>query len=242
MILAVSGAELPPHRDTECSIRIHGLFKAYNTAEFLHFYSDGEGTSLSLLDGVAVLDAPAALSAEWLAFVSMHPEIRILRTDGATGEQIAAQGIGRLRTGKLMCFTGIMPAENPTSVPCRLPELYPLLQSGFSELPPFDSWYVDVSHRVRHGCCHMGVVMRDAVPVSAAITVAETDTAAVIGPVVTDPAFRRRGLASACLKTLLAQLADQPSIWIAPIDEYAAQLYARLGFTSQGKWAELTFD
>ena len=85
------------------------------------------------------------------------------------------------------------------------------------------------------------MVVRDGVPVSMAMTVAETQQAAVIGAVVTAPSYRRQGLASRCITNLLAQLADKRTVWIAPVDTIAEQLYARLGFTicESQKWAEL---
>ncbi len=241
MIRRIAGAALPPERDTECSARIHGLQYAYGETELVQFYSDEHGSCLALLDGVAFLDTPVNTLEEWRSFLRLLPGLSVLRTDSVAGKQLSVGLQMPCGTGKLMRFTGEAPPVDNTGSSCRLPELYQLLKSSFTTLPPFDSWYVDVSHRVRHGACHLFVIRREDIPVSAAMTVAETRRAAVIGAVVTAPDYRGQGLATRCVAGVLAQLADKRSIWIAPIDTAAERLYARLGFTLQdsGGWAEL---
>lgn len=241
MIRCIAGSELPPERDTECSARIHSLRNAYANTDLVRFYADEIGASLALLDGVATLDITEKLSEEWQAFIRLLPDLRILRTAGSTGKRLSSIGNMVCTSGKLMRFTGKILSPNTIEADYRLENLYSLLQSGFTTLPSFDSWYVDVSHRVRHNICHLAVAVRDGVPVSMAMTVAETQRAAVIGAVVSAPNYRRQGLASRCITNLLAQLADKRTIWIAPADTAAEQLYARVGFTvcENEEWAEL---
>lgn len=241
MIRCIAGSELPPERDTECSARIHSLRNAYGNTDLVRFYTDEAGVSLALLDGVATLDMAENPTEEWQAFIRLLPDLRILHTAGTAEKWLSAIENMDCTSGKLMRFTGKIPPQNTIEASYKLEDLYSLLQSGFTALPPFDSWYVDVSHRVRHNTCHLAVVVRDGVPVSMAMTVAETQQAAVIGAVVTAPSYRRQGLASRCITNLLAQLADKRTVWIAPVDTIAEQLYARLGFTicESQKWAEL---
>lgn len=244
MIRRIPGAALPPERDTECSARIHGLQYAYGETDLVQFYSDERSSCLALLDGVAFWDTPGDTTEEWRSFLRLLPGLSVLRTDRVTGKQLSVGSKLPCSTGKLMRFTGQTPSKGNAETSCRLPELYSLLQSSFPTLPPLDSWYVDVSHRVRHGFCHLSVIDREDIPVSAAMTVAETQQAAVIGAVVTAPDHRGQGLAIQCVTDLLAQLADKRSIWIAPIDAAAERLYARLEFTVQDSsgWAELIYQ
>ena len=240
MIRSVAGRDLPAERDTECAARIHGLHKAYGESNLVQFFADEAGAALAFLDGIAVLDAPGALSEEWVAFLRLLPGLRLLRTDGVTGRALAAVLHGAVSYGGLMRFTGVWPPVAPDEPAYRLPMLYPLLQTGFSALPPFDSWYVDVSHRLRHEACHVAVCCADGRPVSMAMTVAESQSAAVIGGVVTEPSFRRRGLASRCVTALLSRLSDKRTMWIAPTDGAAERMYARLGFAPADEgWAEI---
>lgn len=240
MIRLVAGRDLPPERDTECAARIYGWREAYGEARLVQFFADEAGTALAFFDGAAVLDAPAAPSPEWVEFLRMLPGLRVLRTDGAAGQMLTSELSGTAAGGGLLRFAGAWPAAIPDEPAYRLPQLYPLLQTGFSALPPFDSWYVDVSHRLRHGVCHTAVCCADGQPVSMAMTVAESETAAVIGGVVTAPAFRRRGLASRCVTALLSRLSNKRTVWIAPANAAAEAVYLRLGFVPADVcWTEI---
>lgn len=111
-----------------------------------------------------------------------------------------------------------LPPDDRVQPPASPRSVYPLLAQCFEDgLSAFDSWYVDVSHRLRHGCCHM-VVLSDAQgPAATAMTVAECHGAALLGAVATRPDCRSRGYASACVSTLAhTMLAKGKAVWICP--------------------------
>ncbi len=225
---------------SESLLRIHALKRIYSlNVSFLRFYADGEGSLLSLMDGNAVFYACQPVSEEWLHFIDMQPEIRTVHTDVNTGQQLCRFGGWSERTGPVLEFTCdiLSPVEEVCESP-YLPAVYALLAENFESLPSFDAWYVDFSHRVRHGHCHIAAVMEGERVVSVATTVAETENCAILGQVATDAACRRRGYASRCLISLINRLQGK-RLYILPINITAQATYENLGFSPCGLWAEL---
>lgn len=224
--------------DSEAAIRIVAAYEAYGiNVPFLRFYADDTGTCASLMDGVAVIHAPNGLNDEWLSFLSMQSEIRSVRTDERSGEQLASLWHVPVKTGAFMTFHGNADCTeiDTCSVPCE--DLYAFLLQHFP-LPSFDNWYVDVSHRMRHGLCHTATLAEKGIVICNAMTVAETHSDALLGAVATHPNWRRRGLARACISYLICNLPDK-KIHISPVDDYAHRLYESFGFVVSGSFAEL---
>ncbi len=240
MIRLANAADFPFAGDTECAIRIQSLCDIYGCeVPFLRFYTDGEGSFMSLMDGVAVFYAARPVSDEWLAFFAFQTEIIRIHTDAATGQQLANISGWILSQGTTLKYDGEKRGEEPgICVDPFLPDVYTLLAANFPHMSPFEAWYVDYSHRVRHGHCHIAAIMCDGKPVSVATTVAETDTAVILGQVATDMAFRRRGYAAKCLFSLINRCQGK-LLYILPVDKYAEKLYISLGFCPAGDWAEL---
>lgn len=244
MIRAVDGCvltSLPPR--SEAAVRIRCLAEAYGTdgAAFLQFWQGEGGSVLSLMDGAVTLLAGADWEEAGL-FVQMHPEAAALRTDRETARRLSALLPGwTLDTGEVM-----RPAKrfSPSSLTCALPPriVYPVLAAAFGDKAPlFDGWYVDVSHRLRHGFCRIAAVAEGEEAVAVAMTTAECGEAAVIGGVATLPEKRGRGYASACVSALTAALqAEGKEVFLSPKNEGARRLYEKLGFESAGGWGSLT--
>lgn len=239
---------------TDGAVRIRSWHAAYGTqTRFLSSFTDGRGTFLSVMDGFAVLadltgeaTDGAAVDEEWAAFIAMHPDIRRVRCAHAAGERLAAALQAPVATGEVQRCDACPPSGRTDGlVPVRTVRaegVYRLLCDAFPDgaLPPFDAFYVDLSHRLRHGLCRIAAVEDPpGTPLACAMTVAEAPDAVVIGAVATAPQRRRRGYASACIRALLAE--DARPALIAPNDDAAARLYRSLGFSPYGGWAELSF-
>lgn len=229
-----------PLPETEAGIRIAGLLEAYGPdCPFVRFWQADEGGLVALLDGMAVAEHSMQTDREELyLFLSMQPEIRSVRTDAAFAAILAKRWGTTAKTGSVMRLERDLPPDDRVQPPASPRSVYPLLAQCFEDgLSAFDSWYVDVSHRLRHGCCHM-VVLRDAQgPAATAMTVAECHGAALLGAVATRPDCRGRGYASACVSTLAhTMLAKGKAVWICPKNPAAQRLYERLHFTVCGDW------
>ena len=236
-----------PGDPVEAAGRILCLAAAYGLSRpFIRFWSGEADAFISLLDGQAVV-VPSRTSEgreELMTFLTMQPEIRAVRSTAAFARFLTQRQPGiwfGIKTGEVMTPSGplSLPDRSVESLPPR--ELYPLLQSGFQEgLPPFESWYPDVSHRLRHGLCRVVGIRENGIPAASAMTVAEWTGGALIGAVTTRPDCRGRGLASSCVSALASDLlAEHRRVLLSPKNDYARRLYAHLGFVPFGDWGSV---
>lgn len=241
MIRLASESDFSATPMTESAVRIHGLRKAYGTEmSFLRFYSDGEGALLAIMDGVGILDCPNQMTDEWLTFLLMNPDIKTIHCPEENGQFLMKSGMFSEKQGQVMIFNGddVQSPPDVNNMP-YLPSVYTLLQEYFEGISPFDAWYPDASHRIRHDCSHAACITEGEQVISTAMTVAETESAAIIGQVATHPDYRRKGLAGKCIKSLIA-ICKGKSLYILPLNENAHHLYEKLGFKDHSSWMELT--
>jgi len=239
MIRRATAAEIPDSAVNESLIRICALKEAYEgDVPFIQFFTDDSGGYLSIMDGVGILYSQE-LSDEWSLFLHMNPDIRILHCPGNIGGLLADEFGWQGREGVVMKYAGGRLDGDPTICTSpHLPDVYHLLQECFPGIAPLEYWYPDASHRLRHGQCHIGCIMRDEQVVSTAMTVAETETEAILGQVATAAPFRRQGMAETCIKSVIFQCKGK-TLYILPLNDTAQKLYTKLGFTEYGTWAEL---
>lgn len=230
---------------TESELRICALKRAYGLdVPFIQFFADDMGCMASVMDGFCVVYSRHELNEEWRTFLRMHADIRIIHSNEEVIAKLADEMEAPYKKGEVMSLSNVssectLHKFDPQNVSLR--EIYAFLDTIFDDLTPFDGWYVDVSHRVRHGCCHIAIE-RDTHEsnglIGSAMTIAETDAAALIGGVATLPKYRGRGIATRCVSELLTLL-PQKTVFIAPSNENSARVYAKLGFIPSGTWAEI---
>lgn len=223
----------------ECAIRIHSLKRAYGLdVPFIHYYADDYGNLLSVMDGAGVLYCVDNME-EWLVFITMNPEINRLHCSAGFGRQLINSGNWQGRVGGVLKYAGERDFDTPDV--CEnpyLPQVHALLDSCFDSMASLNAWYPDVSHRIRHDCAKIATILGDEQVVSTAMTVAETDTAAVLGQVATHSDYRGRGYAKACINSLISRCKGK-SLYILPMTDIAHSLYIKMGFAPDGEWAEL---
>lgn len=228
---------------SESALRVFALKCAYGLdVPFIQYFADENGSLAAIMDEFCVFHCVDELNDEWRLFFTMHTDIAVLHTEEKIARSFDQFGQYNLISGDVLRIS--RPSSNFTlheealEMP-PLREVYLLLSNTFTNVPPFDSWYVDVSHRVRHGCCHIVGKYSKNELASVAMTVAETEDIALIGGVATLPSYRGKGLASSCITDLISRL-PQETVLIAPSSVEAAQLYQKLGFVPYGTWAEVT--
>ncbi len=203
-------------------------------ADFSPFYKDENGNVLSLLDGNGILCGTNIVLEEWATFISMHPAIKTVCMTLPQAEKIGDLLDKKVVQKPIMRLQSTMPASEIPLVQPSPREMYPLLSAVFGDtMPPFETWYVDVSHKIRHGLCQTIGVEVEGKLVSCAMTVALTDTTAVIGAVATQETHRKRGFAAQCLRGLIGNVRKtnpNMEILISPKNDGAKHLYSALGF------------
>ena len=144
--------------------------------------------------------------------------------------------------GFCACLNSAVPPMATETVTAEtLRELYPVIQDM---LPAYDrnmtgNWYVELSHKLRHNTCHAEAVRVNNRLVSAALTAAESETAAVIGMVSTLPGFRGNGFAgTVCLSLAHSLLSDGKKVYIC-CEKDLLPFYEKLGWRCCGEWQQL---
>lgn len=227
--------------DSEAALRQCGQFAAYGAEQsFLRFYEDDQGNRLSVFENAATLYANGD-TEEMCLFLTMDPTVYTVRTDAVTAATLSEMwGVPFKTEAVMQAPADAAVHETVHEMPLR--DVYGVLIDGFGReaIPPFDAWYADVHHRYRHGRCRAVGVYEDGIAVACAMTVADCDTAALIGAVATRPQARGKGYASACVLTLAAILhAENKRALLSPKNEYAHRLYDRIGFTVIGEWGSV---
>jgi GNAT superfamily N-acetyltransferase len=235
------------HTETNdwASIVIQSRILSYGTTRsFAPFYKDDNGNVLSILDGNAVLAGAVNNSQEWATFIAMHPDIHSISAEKNTICALS-QYLQKPYTAKpVMQYVGDANCLDPIICESLMPrEIYPLLSTVFTtDLPPFEGWYVDVSHRIRHSLCHTAGIKKDGTAISTAMTVAESENTAIIGAIATDPLYRKQGLATKCIVSLIQELTNthnKNTILICPKNQSAQRLYKKLHFKVCGQIGEI---
>lgn len=227
--------------DTIAAVKLHGLLAAYGTGwDFLPFWRDDNGGAGARLSGCAVVCPGATAREEWAYFLAMQPEVHQVETDPATAAYLEPLGF-HTTYRPVLELPRLETTEHADTPP--LGALYPLLCAVFGEetLPPFDVWYADMSHRLRHDCGRAAGVIREGHTVSCSLVTAECAVAGLVSGVATHPAYRGQGLARLCVASLANALIDAGKhAYICPKNEAADRLYRHWGAVETGTLALLT--
>lgn len=123
---------------------------------------------------------------------------------------------------KLQAVYNLLIAENPQTV----------------SIPDFESYFLDISHRIRHGVSDVYAVLDNNGEIIATSTViAKSDDCAVIGCVATGLNYRRRGIASSMVGEI-TQIMTEGGRDVYLHREREIKLYERLGYKVVGEWRE----
>ncbi len=105
--------------------------------------------------------------------------------------------------------------------------------------PSFDDFYVDVNHKLRHNSTRICGIERDGILAASAMTVAESENAAVLGAVSCRPDYRKRGFGSTLIKHITNRLvSENKSVYLHRAQNANEAFYDGLGFTEYGAWRE----
>lgn len=113
----------------------------------------------------------------------------------------------------------------------KLMELYNFIDYGTLD---FEAWYVDISHRIRHGCARSYTLNINGEIVSSAIYSSIYNDSAILTAVSTASAFRKMGYGSALVSEMMSDIKGK--IFLMREEKLNEQFYIRLGFENIGKW------
>lgn len=229
--------------DTPFGCRVRAAEEAYGLSEpFAQFWEQEGGSVLGKLDDALVFEDVRPDYSEWKEFIRILGAKTLLCSE-ETAEKL---GLSPSSRGEIL-FRESREAEAPPPEAVLNPgvrEIYALLSACRTEsfVPPeFEPFYMDLSHRIRHGAgLSAGVKGSDGALAACAVCAAKTDCSAVVSAVAVAPGERHRGLGRTVVDALASQL-PQRRIYIFRRDGENEEFYRALGFEPCGRWAEVVF-
>jgi predicted GNAT family acetyltransferase len=100
----------------------------------------------------------------------------------------------------------------------------------------FDNWYVDISHRIRHGCGRAYLI--NCGQAACCLISAQSDFAGLISGVAVKPQFRAKGYATALVNRACADLHQSGRIPVLECSDDMLPFYKKMGFALVDKGAE----
>lgn len=98
----------------------------------------------------------------------------------------------------------------------------------------FESWYVDINHRIRHNSAKAVTIEIDNHIVSSAILSSIYKNDAIITGVRTNPDFRKKGYGSALVSSLCSDIVGD--VYLMREKDKNESFYKKLGFENIGNW------
>lgn len=228
--------------------KILSTASAYGTelpfAQFwLQFSDDNEPiAAISKLDSTLTLCTSSSCNYKELKDFIEILDVKDILCDLQTAE---ALNLKIERHGEIMVYHNTSKTvQTDSKEPPRLKEVYELLCACRAETftpPEFEPFYLDMSHRIRHGAASIAGIYRNGALISCAMTSAQTQEAAVLSAVAAHPDFQRQGFGRLAVNTLISQL-PQKLIFIFRAENENKEFYRSLHFESYGEWAELNLE
>ncbi len=133
----------------------------------------------------------------------------------------------------------VFESENPKAeINPDLNEVYRLLESCKSdnfEVPSYEDFILDMSHKIRHETAVCVGIREGEKLVATAMTVAQSETCAIIGAVATDKNYRKLGYGKKCVQAL-CRLLNGRKIFIMRDESENECFYKSMGFENKGKF------
>lgn len=227
-------ADLDTYEKTDIfSVRIKSLINAYGTSYgFAEFYAQqcvGKATAIiSRLDGDYTLSAADGADFEELSeFFTALGYVSVLSDNRLTLNNAFSEGAVMITTAKkeLHCDDAFI-------------DFYPRLMDIYNiqdyDNVDFEAWYVDLSHRIRHGAAKAYALCRGGDIISSGIFSSIWQDSAVLSSVITAPSYRHCGYGSALVSEMICDI--KGSVYIMREKDKNESFYSNLGFVNNGIW------
>ncbi len=220
-ITDVSKLDALPERGVE-ALKIRALADAYGTGyDFCRFYAAGKGAFLACLDGAFVLSEGAGVRYSELSdFLAVSGCKELF-----CSERAAKRIIGyRAKNEVCLCrFCGEAERDYYRRDP-PLDEVYSVLKTAFDI--PYEPWYADMSHRIRHGVSRLAMLGDSA----ALVIQHDINKEALLSQIAVKPDARKKGMAKRLIRAVCAELCD---VYILCENELVG-FYGKCGFKRVG--------
>ena len=218
--LADELAELPP-RGVEAQ-KIRSLLMSYGTKyDFCRFYVS-ESVIMCEMNGAYVVSEISEIRdiSEIADFFKFAGFSEIFCSDNL-GERLSRALNCNLKTISLMRCAGERETRAELDKAPNLSAVYEILKTAFDM--DFETWYTDMSHRIRHGIAKARTLEN-----SALIVQYDLNGEALLSQIATVPEKRGQGSASRLIKAVCGELSDS-AVYVLCQDDLIP-FYSRIGF------------
>ena len=113
----------------------------------------------------------------------------------------------------------------------KLMDLYNFIDYNSQD---FKAWYVDISHRIRHGTAKAYTLIKDGTIVSSGILSSIANGCSILSAVRTENEYRNNGFGSMLVSYIINDV--KGDVYLMRDDGMNESFYKRLGFKDIGKW------
>ena len=211
--------------------KIRALLCAYGTGyDFCRFFLQGEGCFIALFGGSAVICGASEDRGELAEFLHFSGAADILCSEECGRELCGLLPLKAERVN-LLRFCGAPSGVEVNDAPA-LSEVYGIISKAFEI--EFEPWYLDMSHRVRHGVARCFTLESYA----ACVLQHDINGEALISQVATLPERRGEGLAKRLIHEVCRRCSGSEVYVIC--EDRLLGFYEKLGFERVGGCAALT--
>lgn len=210
--------------------KIRALFNAYGAQyDFCSFFRQGESRYVTVFGGAAVICGDYGNVQELADFLVLNSVVDIF-CSSECGDALCALIPFAIEKVNIMNFCGVATFSQINDKPA-LSDVYEIVSKGFDI--EFEPWYLDMSHRVRHGVSTCFVLENS----SACVLQHDINGEALISQVATFPEYRGKGLAGKLIKEVCRRCEDSEVFVIC--EDQLLGFYKKLGFEKCGECAVL---
>ena len=215
------------------SVRILALIEAYGCSyQFAVFYAqrfEGRITAIiSKLDGDYTISVDDGYDDEEIAhFLLVAGYSSILCSDDVNLFPKYDEGIIMQNNKKIEFSLGDTRVDEYP----KLMDLYNFIDYNSQD---FKAWYVDISHRIRHGTAKAYTLIKDENIVSSGILSSIIDGYSILSAVRTENEYRNNGFGSVLVSYIISDI--NGTMYLMRDEGMNEGFYKRLGFENIGKW------
>lgn len=211
--------------------KIRALLFSYETKyEFCRFFCSSDFIISELSGSFVVSEIGSNPDCDELAEFFGFCGFTEIFCSESVGEQLSDRVSCKNEIVNLMRFDGRgIPCETEHNPP--LSEIYEILKSAFDI--DFESWYVDMSHRIRHG-----ISAARRLGDSVLVIQHNLNDEALLSQIATAPRSRNKGNATRLIRAVCAELSPS-SVFVLCRDDLA-EFYAKLGFLQSGRYCQFS--
>lgn len=228
-------------RKTVFGCKIAAIVSMYHMDKsFACFWLDSEtDVAYCLIDGLMLLSGTVLKEREtrdFLRAVGAHSVMCAVRN--AEALSLKADESGDVLKKSLPDGKGEALPRNIEGLPVNIREVYQLLEEA-GMAGEFEPFYLDLSHRLRHGGAFVLAEYRKQELAGCALVSAITETAAVLSAVVVKEELRRQGLGTALVQKAEDCLSGK-TLYLLREKDKCQEFYQKLGYTKVDTWVHGT--